>query len=142
MIRRGKFLGTNSRSSIHTGVKHIAIVNKPLIKFLPGRFNQQVSISLMEVINSNSMKLINYPFGILFAAIGTINLFWGNDPFFGIFILLCALLYFPPVESRIEKITGFRVRTWMKIVLGLFIIWASAGVGELFDKIDLMRNSF
>lgn len=27
---------------------------------------------------------------------------------------------------------------WAKIILGIFIIWAALGVGELFDKIDLM----
>jgi len=88
------------------------------------------------------MKLINYPFGILFAGIGIINTFWGNDPFFGLFIILCALLYFPPIQSLIERKIKFQFRPWMKIALGAFIIWASTGVGELPDKIDLMLNSF
>lgn len=28
----------------------------------------------------------------------------------------------------------------VKILLGIFIIWAALGVGELFDKIELMMN--
>ncbi len=27
----------------------------------------------------------------------------------------------------------------VKILLGIFILWASFGVGELFDKIELMK---
>ena len=88
------------------------------------------------------MKLLNYPFGILFLAIGFVNTFWGNDPLFVLFILVLALIYFPPIQSRVEEKINFRLKEWMKIVLGGFIIWASLGVGELFDKVDLMLNSF
>lgn len=88
------------------------------------------------------MKLLNYPFGVLFAAIGVINTFWGNDSFFGIFILLCSLLYFPAIQSFIEGKINFKIQAWMKIALGLFIIWASLGVGELFEKVDMMLKSF
>jgi hypothetical protein len=81
-------------------------------------------------------------FGVLFFAIGTINTFWGNDPGFGIFIMLLSLIYLPPVNSLIKKRTGFSIHVAIKIVLGIFILWASLGVGELFDKIDLMRSDF
>jgi hypothetical protein len=30
--------------------------------------------------------------------------------------------------------------TLVKILLGIFIIWAAMGVGELFDKIELMMS--
>ncbi len=77
-------------------------------------------------------------FGILFMAIGIINTFWGNDPQFGIFIILLSFLYFPPVTRLIKNKIGFSVSTVLKLVIGAFIIWAAMGVGELFDKIDLM----
>ena len=37
--------------------------------------------------------------------------------------------------------TGFSIPGMgiVKILLGIFILWASLGVGELFDKIELMK---
>ena len=79
-------------------------------------------------------------FGIIFFGIGVVNTFWGNDPGFGVFIVLLSLAFFPPVTTMVQEKTG----TWIpkigliRILLGLFILWAALGVGELFDKIDLM----
>ncbi|NCU03863.1 MAG: hypothetical protein GXC73_07730 [Chitinophagaceae bacterium] len=89
-------------------------------------------------------NIISYIFGVLVFAIGIVNTFWGNDAGFGIFILLLSLVYFLPANDFLKKITGFSIPKmgFVKIVLGLFILWASAGVGELFDKIDLMLTSF
>jgi hypothetical protein len=83
-------------------------------------------------------KLVSWAFGIISLAIGFINTFWGNDPFFGIFIMLASLLYFLPVYTYFEKLTGIAVPKFTKILLAIFIVWAALGVGELFDKIDLM----
>jgi hypothetical protein len=68
-----------------------------------------------------------------------INTFWGNDSLFGVFITLLAFVYFPPVNNLIRKVTGFAITVVVKIILGLFIIWATLGVGELFDKIELVK---
>ena len=94
-----------------------------------------------SVINNKSIaeKVISGFFGFIFVAIGIINTFWGNDMFFGIFIILLATVYFFPVTSVIGEITGFTLpHTLIKIILGAFIIWAAIGVGELGDKIDMM----
>ena len=80
-------------------------------------------------------------FGIAVFAIGVINVFWGNDPGFGVFLLLLSFVYFPPVNAIFKRMTNFSIPVVVKIVLGVFIIWASLGVGELFDKIDLMVTS-
>ncbi len=86
------------------------------------------------------LNIISWLFGIVFFAIGVVNSFWGNDPFFGIFIILLSLVYFLPVNDILKKMTGFSIPGMgiVKILLGIFILWASLGVGELFDKIDLM----
>lgn len=93
-------------------------------------------------MNNNSivLNIISWIFGIIFFAIGVVNTFWGNDPGFGIFILLLSLVYFLPVNDILKKMTGFSIPRMgiVKILLGIFILWASLGVGELFDKIDLM----
>lgn len=69
-----------------------------------------------------------------------INIIWGNDQGFGVFILLLSLLYFPPLTDYIHERFNFRVTGIIKVILFIFIIWAALGVGELFDKIDLMLN--
>lgn len=87
---------------------------------------------------SNVWNIFSWIFGIAVFAIGVVNMFWGNDPVFGVFLLLLAFVYFPPANAILRKITGFSIPGMVKIVLGIFIIWAALGVGELFDKIDLM----
>lgn len=92
--------------------------------------------------NSTIFNLTGWTFGLLFSSIGLINTFWGNDPFFGLFILVISLLYLPPVNALINNKLGLKVHIAIKIGLGLFVLWAALGVGELFAKIDLMLNSF
>ncbi|GGK70306.1 hypothetical protein ACD591_03965 [Rufibacter glacialis] len=82
--------------------------------------------------------LISWFFGLLVAAVGLINTFWGNDPGFGIFLILLAFVYFPPANVMLKEKTGFAIPLFAKLLLGVFIIMAALGVGELFDKIDLM----
>ncbi|MEJ1238314.1 hypothetical protein WBG78_09305 [Chryseolinea sp. T2] len=77
-------------------------------------------------------------FGLLAFAIGIVNTFWGNDPGFGIFIIVLSSIFFPPVTALIREKTGRRIPGYLKILLALFILWAALGVGELFDKIRLM----
>ncbi len=81
-------------------------------------------------------------FGIVVVAIGLINLFWGNDAGFGLFLLLLSTVYFPAFNVYLHRWTGFSIHWAIKIVLGLFVLWAALGVGELFGKIDLMLQHF
>jgi hypothetical protein len=85
---------------------------------------------------------ISWIFGFIVIAIGLINTFWGNDPIFGVFLLLLSLVYFPPLTSIFKNLTNLSIPGLVKIILGIFIIWAALGVGELFGKIDLMMMSF
>ena len=81
-------------------------------------------------------------FGLVALAIGAINTFWGNDPGFGVFIILLAFVFLPPVNAFLKQKTGLAIPIIAKWLLGFFILWASLGVGELFDKIELMMASF
>ena len=83
-------------------------------------------------------SIISWIFGIVVFAIGILNTFWGNDPEFGVFVMLLSFIYYPPVTDIFQNITGFSIHWLVKISLGIFIIWAALGVGELFDNIDLM----
>lgn len=91
---------------------------------------------------SKLMDSISWVSGILFSAIAMVNIFWGNDPVFGIFLLALSLVYYPPLNALLKKWTGYVVPGLVKIALGLFILWASLGVGELLNKIGLMLQSF
>lgn len=90
----------------------------------------------------NIINVISWLFGIAVFAAGVLNTLWGNDPGFGVFLLLLSFVYFPPANAMLKKRTGLTIPVLIKILLGLFIIWASLGVGELFDKIDLMMKDF
>jgi hypothetical protein len=53
-------------------------------------------------------KIISWIFGTAVFAAGIINTFWGNDPFFGIFLIIVAVFYFLKVATLItltKKIT-------------------------------------
>ncbi len=84
------------------------------------------------------VQVIRYLFAILFSIIGLINSFWGNDPFYGVFVILLSLPFYPVFSEKFVK----QLRTWHLIILGGFILWTALGVAELFDKIALMIQSF
>ena len=91
-----------------------------------------------------TLIIAGWIFGIAVFAAGVVNTFWGNDPGFGVFILLLSFAYFPPTSNILsaisERLLGFPIPKVAKIVLGIFIVWATLGVGELFDKIELMMT--
>jgi hypothetical protein len=97
----------------------------------------------METIMTHKSKVqnvISWIFGILVFAAGVLNTFWGNDPGFGIFLLLLSFVYFPMGDIIFRKITKISIPGIAKIVLGLLIIWVVLGVGELFGKIEIMTS--
>lgn len=91
---------------------------------------------------SASTLIINTVFGLLFILIGFTNTFWGNDTYFGLFIILLSIVFFLPIINFIIEKIPQKTLLILKILLGLFIIWTSLGVGELFDKIEIMKSSF
>ncbi len=93
-------------------------------------------------IRSVLWNTLSWMFGVIVLAIGLVNVFWGNDSVFGVFIALLSLVYVPQTNTLFKKITGIRIHYIVKIILGLFILWAALGVGELFDKIDIMLKEF
>jgi hypothetical protein len=91
---------------------------------------------------SKIMNSISWVFGGIFSVIGVVNMVWGNDSEFGVFLFVTSLIYYPPITILLKRYTGYSTPIFIKIGLGIFILWASLGVGELFDKIDLMVQSF
>jgi hypothetical protein len=99
-----------------------------------------------SAITMNNKSIVgnttSWLFGIVAMVIGLINTFWGNDPGYGVFIILLSFVYFPPATDLLKKKIGISIPLVVKIVLGLFILWSALGVAELFDKIDLMMQDF
>ena len=91
-------------------------------------------------VNSPIFNFIRWLFGLTAFAIGVINTFWGNDPDFGVFIILLSFIYVPPLDEILKKRTGRAIPGILKILVGIFIIWSALGVGELFEKIDMMMT--
>ncbi|HEX6169156.1 MAG TPA: hypothetical protein VFZ33_05650 [Chitinophagaceae bacterium] len=87
-------------------------------------------------------NILGWFVGIIFLAVGLVNLFWGNDPGFGAFIILLSFVYLPPVNHLVNKWFGYSIPLLIKIALAIFIIWAAVGVGELGDKVDMMIRDF
>jgi hypothetical protein len=80
--------------------------------------------------------------GILFSFIGVVNIFWGNDPYYGLMVFtLSFLFYLPIIQWLLAKLSPKSLGI-VKIIIGLFILWSSLGVGELFSKIEMMRKQF
>jgi len=79
--------------------------------------------------------LFNWTFGIVVFSDGVLNLFRGNDFGFGLFLIVLALLYFPPTYNIINRYINEKfnisVHYIVKVSLGLFIIWATLAVGAL-----------
>jgi hypothetical protein len=85
-------------------------------------------------------KVSGWIFGFIVFVIGFINAFWGNDPVFGAGIILMSFAFIPPAGDLFRRVTGYAIPMAVRIILGVLILWAALGVGELFDKTGMMLN--
>ena len=92
--------------------------------------------------NSVVFNAIGWLFGAVVFAAGVVNVFWGNDPEFGVFIVLLSFAFFPATNVVLDDFTGFKIPGLAKVALAVLIVWMTLGVGELPDKIDLMLEDF
>jgi|LULX01.1.fsa_nt_gb uncharacterized membrane protein YagU involved in acid resistance len=88
------------------------------------------------------LKFGSLIFGITFSFIGFVNIFWGNDPYYGLIILILSLMYYLPIIDLVKNLIKTNYLATAKFLIGFFILWSSSGVGELFDKIDSMLRNF
>jgi hypothetical protein len=108
--------------------------------FKVNNMNNKATITMND--NTIAGKITSWLFGLAVLAAGVINACWGEDIGFGIFLILLSFVYFLPVNAIFKKLTGHSIPgiRLLKILLGIFIIWAAFGVGELFEKIELMKQ--
>ena len=81
-------------------------------------------------------------FGLIFAFIGFVNTFWGNDPYLGLFIILVAFFYLTPAAASLDRRLRGTPRQIIQILLGFVVIWISLGVGDLESKVRMMLINF
>ena len=65
-----------------------------------------------EVIRNDKSFVLNalsWLVGLLFFAIGVINMFWGNDFFFGVFLAGLSLVFLPAVNVFARDKFGFSI---------------------------------
>ena len=87
-------------------------------------------------------NLVSWVFGMGVLGAGLINMFWGNDHEFGVFLVLLSFVYLLPFNDILKKMSGFSIPKMeiVKILLAIFIVFAIFGVGELYYKIELMKR--
>jgi pimeloyl-ACP methyl ester carboxylesterase len=78
-------------------------------------------------------RILSWIFGSICVLLFILSLLSGHY-FASIFILLAGLILIPPIRSRMQKITGFAIRLWLRIlivavflVLFLYIIFSGMG---------------
>ncbi len=96
----------------------------------------------MNLMKPFYLRFLNWTFALLFSAVGMVNILVGNDLEYGVFIVLVSLFFYPPIHIAIEKKTGWTIPKVLLVLLALFIIWSSLGVGELWAKIQLLPLYF
>ena len=87
-------------------------------------------------------ELIVVAFGVLFSAIGVVNTFWGNDPYYGTAVLTASFLFYLPLIDVVRARVSAQQGTALLVLLAVFILWSSIGVGELWDKTAMMVETF
>ena len=93
------------------------------------------------MIQESIKKIISVSFGVLFSFVGFANAYWGNDPYFGLAIICISFFYYLPLIDFSRRTFSARNLFILKIIFGFLILWASLGVGELDDKLEMMLES-
>jgi hypothetical protein len=84
---------------------------------------------------SNSWDIISWIFGIVFFIIGVLNIIFVHIvP--GSFYILFTFLYIPSTNIYFKNRFGFSIPIAVKIILGLIILWATLGVGDLMEMFE------
>jgi len=76
-------------------------------------------------------KLLNWFFGISVLIVGVLNMFYGNDADFGLFLILVSFFYFPPIQTLIKNRLGITIPVWVKIILAIVLVWVNLAIGAI-----------
>jgi len=83
----------------------------------------------------DSWDIISWIFGVGFFIIGVLNIIFVHIvP--GSFYILLTFLYIPSTNTYFKKRFGLWIPIAVKIILGLIILWATLGVGDLMEMFE------
>ena len=85
---------------------------------------------------SNFYLIAGWLFGLLIFTIGILNLFLIH-PVPGLAYIILSMIFLPPVNSFLLANFGFKVPWFLKIILGIVILWFTLGVSDLADMYGL-----
>jgi hypothetical protein len=80
-------------------------------------------------------QLIGWVAGILVLTVAILN-FILVHPVPGAAYLVLSLVYFPPANAHLKRLTGFTIPTLVKLLLGIVLFFFTFGVSDLGDMID------
>ncbi|OLY93557.1 hypothetical protein SAMN05444008_108149 [Cnuella takakiae] len=86
-------------------------------------------------ITQRNFPIAGYLFAALVFTLGVLNLVLVH-PVPGFVYMLLALLFLPGTNNMLRQKMGFGIPSWVKIFLGIFILWFTLGVSDLGDMID------
>ncbi len=79
---------------------------------------------------------VSWIFTLIFLVLGIMNLILVH-PVPGIFYILFSGIFPPPLNSLLKNKTGLVISLWIKILLGLIILWGTLAVGDLAEMYGL-----
>ena len=65
-------------------------------------------------------KFVSLIFGIVFSFVGFVNIFWGNDPFFGLSIFVLSFFHYLPALDLLQNQISPKTFNIAKYVIGFF----------------------
>ena len=83
----------------------------------------------------NAANISTWILGLIVFLIGVANLIFVH-PVPGLVAIGLSALYLPAVNIFLLKKFGFQIPAWVKIILGVVVIWFTMGVSDLGDMID------
>ena len=81
-------------------------------------------------------NFVSWVLTAIFLVLGVMNLILIH-PVPGIFYILFASIFMPPFTTWLKYKTGRIIPLWIKITLGLFILWGTLAVGDLAEMYGL-----
>lgn len=75
--------------------------------------------------------LFNYFACLIFSFVGVLNLMRGNDPGFGLALILVSLYFIPQVSDWLSGKLKIKLPFFLKILLFAVLTWVNLAVGAI-----------
>ncbi len=76
-------------------------------------------------------SLLSYAVALYIFIHGLLNVLRGNDPEYGVALILASFIFLPVTNRLLKHRTGYSIPAFAKVVLALLIIWTTLAVGAV-----------